>query len=148
MEITGMQEMDPAEIIAMRQAMFTKMDSNGDGVLDAGELQQMADVVGISTEQILTDGDSNEDGLMDQSEMDALGPKGPPPPKPGMGGRLFENETESDIQELLDAIAEASDEEDAETSIKKLIAEFMEKASGMRSSTSQQDTGLLVDTYG
>ncbi len=143
--VGGMQEMDPAEMAAMRSAMFTKLDTNGDGMLDASELADMATTVGTTVEQILTDGDSDEDGMMSESEMEALKPKDQPP-KPGeeMGGKLYETESDTSIKSLLEAIADASEEEDSSTTIKDLIAEFIEnmQAQQMNGNT----TGLLVDT--
>ncbi len=145
--VTGMQAMSAAEMAAMRQAMFAQMDANSDGVLDASELADMATKVGTNADQIITDGDTDGDGMLSQTEMEELEPKGPPPPDSGaeMGGKLFESDSEDRVQELLNAIVEASEEEDSSTTIKNLIAEFID---GMESQQlfSGDTTGLLVNT--
>ena len=151
MEISGISGMDTTELAAMRQAMFSKLDTNGDGVLDTSELAAMAEQVGTTADQILADGDTDEDGVMSESEMNALKPEEPPPlPPDGMGGKLYSKEEETEIENLLAAITEAADEDDAETKIKDLISEFMENMQTRKSGDSFVDedtTGLLVDTY-
>ena len=142
----GMREMDPAEMAAMRKAMFTKLDTDADGLLSATELADMADKVGTTVQQILTDGDTDGDGLMSESEMESLKPKNPPP-KPGteMGGKLYETESDTSIQSLLDAISEASEEDDSSSTIKDLIAEFIQNMQA-RQMAGDTTTGLLVNT--
>lgn len=76
------QGMDPS---AMREMMFRRLDTNGDGKLEKSELSsfaaKMSERTGqkISADDLLTRGDANGDGTLSADEMPA------PPPRPDRG---------------------------------------------------------------
>ncbi len=73
--------------------MFQKLDTNGDGKIDASELKSVMPS-GVDTKSLMKQIDSNGDGSIDQSEFDAFLAKadgkmksgGPPPGSPPPGG--------------------------------------------------------------
>ena len=73
--------------------MFQKLDTNGDGKIDASELKS-AMPSGVDTKSLMKQIDSNSDGSIDQSEFNAFLAKadgtmksgGPPPGSPPPGG--------------------------------------------------------------
>jgi len=65
---------------AMRQAMFKRMDVNGDGVIDAGECQTLAGKISektglsISASEMMSIFDLDQDGVITRAEQDKAGP--------------------------------------------------------------------------
>lgn len=111
---------DPAE-------MFSKIDGDGNGSVDATELQTMADHMAEkmgdqapSAEELMARMDTDGDGAMSFAEFEAGRPPGPPPggpqgPPPGGGqgmmppGLSFDASGDMDLSSLFNS----SEEEDA-----------------------------------
>jgi len=94
-------------MVQMRQQMFNKIDTNGDGKHDADELAQMAANVphgGPGVEDILGQFDTDGDGSISESEFNAAGPGGSAP----MGGARAMS-TADFIKEMFGQIDENED---------------------------------------
>jgi Ca2+-binding EF-hand superfamily protein len=81
-----------SQMAEMRQKMFSKIDTNGDGKHDKDELTAMVangPQNGMSVDQILSDFDTDGDGAVSETEFEA-GPSGnsagSPPPPAGTSG--------------------------------------------------------------
>ncbi|HOW54822.1 MAG TPA: EF-hand domain-containing protein [Syntrophorhabdaceae bacterium] len=83
--VSGLSSFNQSSMIQMRQQMFGKIDTNGDGKHDADELARMVasgPQGGPSVEDILSKFDTDSDGAISESEFNAAGA----PPPPPMGG--------------------------------------------------------------
>lgn len=70
------------QMAEMRQRMFSKIDTNGDGKHDKDELAAMVangPNGGPSVDEIISQFDTDGDGAISQAEFEAQGPMGPPP---------------------------------------------------------------------
>lgn len=89
--ISSSTSMYQSSMAQMRQKMFSKIDTNGDGKLDADELAAMVangPKGGPTADDILGKIDTNGDGAISESEFNAgqdqaQGAGGPPPPPMG-----------------------------------------------------------------
>lgn len=101
----------------MQEEMFTKVDANGDGSIDASELSTMAangPKGGPSTDELLAELDTDGDGAVSRAESDAgiermheNRPPGPPPPMASEESSSLESDSSDSLtQTLLDALNE------------------------------------------
>lgn len=102
-----------------KQQMFSSIDTNGDGKLDADELAKMVSMGpkgGPSAEDILNSSDTDSDGYVSESEFEAAAKNGqkmqgpPPPPMTGGAGNMSSadfvemfNELDTDGDGTIDA---------------------------------------------
>lgn len=92
--ISGLGGSNQSYMAQMRQQMFSRIDSNGDGKHDKDELVAMVakgPQGAPSVDDILSKFDTDGDGTISESEFEAAAPpeqkmKGPPPMMGGMGG--------------------------------------------------------------
>lgn len=92
--ISGLGSLNQSYMAQMRQQMFTKIDTNGDGKHDKDELTAMVangQKGAPGVDDILGKFDSDGDGAISESEFEAATPpeqqmQGPPPMMGGMGG--------------------------------------------------------------
>jgi Ca2+-binding EF-hand superfamily protein len=94
--ISGLSSLTQSYMAQMRQQMFSKIDTNGDGKHDKDELAQMVangPQGGPSVDDILSKFDTDGDGTISESEFEAASPPeqqmqaaGFPPMMGGMGG--------------------------------------------------------------
>jgi Ca2+-binding EF-hand superfamily protein len=92
--ISGLGSLNQSYMVLMRQQMFTKIDSNGDGKHDKDELAAMVangpkGAPGV--DDILSKFDTDRDGAISENEFEAAAPpeqqmQGPPRMMGGMGG--------------------------------------------------------------
>jgi len=92
--ISGFSSLNQSNMIQMRQQMFSRIDTNGDGKHDKDELAAMAangpqGAPGV--DEILEKFDTDGDGAISKAEFEAAAPQeqpmqGPPPMMGGMGG--------------------------------------------------------------
>lgn len=125
----GMAAMQGARSRPSPEDLFNKIDADGDGSVNAAELQTMADHMAEkmgdqapSVEELMTQMDTDGDGAMSFAEFEAGRPQGPPPggrqgPPPGGGqgmmppGMSFSASGDMDLS----ALFSNSEEEDAST---------------------------------
>lgn len=111
-DAVSMQKM----MLELRDRWFKKLDADGDGGIDAGELSDLAKTTGQSASEIIQTYDADQDGVLNADEMDAMmktlrpphhpdeaaeGGK-PPPPPPDMKAEWF-NTLDSDRSGGIDA---------------------------------------------
>jgi Ca2+-binding EF-hand superfamily protein len=94
--ISGLSSLTQSSMAQMRQQMFSKIDTNGDGKHDKIELAQMVangPQGGPTVDDILSRFDTDGDGAISEAEFEAAGPPeqqmqgaGFPPMMGGMGG--------------------------------------------------------------
>jgi Ca2+-binding EF-hand superfamily protein len=94
--ISGLSSLTQSYMAQMRQQMFSKIDTNGDGKHDKDELAKMVangPKGGPSVDDILSRFDTDGDGAISEGEFEAAGPPnqqmqgaGFPPMMGGMGG--------------------------------------------------------------
>jgi len=141
-------------ISEMRQKMFTRMDTDGDGVISQTECQTAADTMSkeaglsITADQMLSIFDLNQDGVITQTEqteasptweehmadlMESAGmsPMGPPPPPPDAASKM---------SELVDQIFAAMDTDGDGVISKTEYETAMEQLEGQSDSTSTSST--------
>jgi Ca2+-binding EF-hand superfamily protein len=151
-------------ISEMRQRMFTKMDTDGDGVISQSECEtaasEMSQKTGLSitADQMMSIFDLDQDGVITQAEqteaspaweehmkdlMEAAGirPMGPPPPPPEMGGELSEL-----VKEILAAVDTDGDGAISKAEYDAAMQQlgYGEESSATASSTSTEETGLAA----
>jgi hypothetical protein len=105
--------------------LFNQIDADGDGSVNATEIQTMADHLAEkmgdaapSAEDLMAQLDTDSDGVMSFAEFEAGRPQGPPPggmPPPGMS---FSEDGEMDLSSLF----KSSDEEEDVTTYDSLYA--------------------------
>jgi Ca2+-binding EF-hand superfamily protein len=122
--ISGFSSLNQSNMIQMRQQMFSRIDTNGDGKHDKDELAAMAangpqGAPGV--DEILSSFDTDGDGAISKAEFEAAAPQeqqmqGPPPMMGGMGGmssadfleQMFSNtDTDGDEQISLEELSTA-----------------------------------------
>ena len=80
---SGMQ-MSPEMMTSMREQMFAKLDSDGDGQIDLAQLQTEAEEMGVDDARFsdlvehLTAADTDGNGMVSQAEFEAMEPPEPP----------------------------------------------------------------------
>lgn len=117
----------------MKKKWFDKMDSDGSGGVDAGELSALAETTDKSADAIVTRYDSDKDGSLNATEFDSMmkemkpkfhpdGMQGPPPPpddsQTGSSGTSVSSDS---IKSLIDLL-KAGKEDEAETAWQNMIA--------------------------
>ena len=151
---------DSMSINEMRQNMFKKWDTNGDGSIDASECQTAADTMSketglsITADQMMSIFDLNQDSVITQAEqteasptweqhmanlMDAAGmsPMGPPPPPP---------DAASELSELADKIFAAMDTNGDGTISKTEYESAMEQLGGQSDSTTASSSSTSASS--
>ncbi len=136
------------------QQMFNRMDKDGNAGIDKDELsamtEKMAEASGteIDVVSLMEEFDGDEDGILNQDEthaaMESFREEMGPPPLPKGGGMnqgasvYGQNGAESDtsIDQLLEALSESEDEEDA----KGIIQEWLETLQGKNDAYNSIDT--------
>lgn len=99
---------------------FERIDSNGDGSLDATEVASMADRLSeikgesVNADEIMSKLDSDSDGLITEAEFAAGRPAGPPPGMTGMMGGGMKGGL---IQSLMGIESESEESESTESTI-------------------------------
>lgn len=114
--ISDMSGINSALMQQMRQDMFTRLDTNGDGSIDRSELEAMSAEhesrtgQAMDIDEIFAADDVNGDGVIDETEfMESTyrpqgAPEGPPPgPPPEMAATSSDSELGS-IQSLLEML--------------------------------------------
>jgi Ca2+-binding EF-hand superfamily protein len=164
--ISGGGGYNMASISEMRQRMFTKMDTDGDGVISQSECEtaasEMSQKTGLSitADQMMSIFDLDQDGVITQAEqteasptweehmkdlMEAAGirPMGPPPPPPEMGGELSEL-----VKEILTAVDTDGDGAISKAEYDAAMQQlgYGEESDGTSSATSAstEETGLAA----
>ncbi|HOP06074.1 MAG TPA: EF-hand domain-containing protein [candidate division Zixibacteria bacterium] len=85
----------------MREKMFERMDSDGDGQIDLAQLQSEAEQAGQVDDRFeamlehLTEADTDGDGMVSQAEFEAMEPPPPPPPPEDMSDMAMSMYSES-----------------------------------------------------
>jgi Ca2+-binding EF-hand superfamily protein len=136
------------------QQMFNRTDKDGSGGIDSSELSTMADKIAedtgieIDAESLMAEYDGDGDGVLNQDEanaaMESLRDKlGPPPPPDGggmnQGAGVYGQDgaaDESSFSELLEALSESEEEEEATG----IIQEWLETLQGNNDSYNPIDT--------
>ena len=124
----GMRGMQGAQGPRDPQQAFNKIDADGDGALNATELQTMSDKMaekmgdkGPSVEDIMAQLDSDGDGALTFAEFEAGRAQGPPPAEAFSGmmpsGRGFGKMEQMDLSSLF-----GESEEDSESQLEDLFA--------------------------
>jgi|GEM_PF-3513104 Ca2+-binding EF-hand superfamily protein len=142
---------DSTSINEMRQAIFQKWDTNGDGSIDASECQSAAETMSqetglsITADQMMAIFDLNEDGAITQAEQteasptweqhmadlmgaSGMGPMGPPPPPPP-------GDATSELADLADQIFAAMDTDEDGVISKTEYEAAMEQLAGQSDGT-------------
>jgi len=121
------------------QQMFNRVDKDGSGGIDKDELNVMAEKIAehtgneIGVDSLMEEYDGNGDGTLNRGEThaameslrEAMGP--PPPPQGGgmnQGAGVYGQdgaESETGIDQLLEALSESEDEEGAKGIIQKWL---------------------------
>ncbi len=134
-------------MIQMRQQMFSKIDTNGDGKHDADELSAMAangPQDGPSAEDILTQFDTDGDGSISESEFNAA--------DPGSSGAMSGAgvmSTEDFISQMFSKIDENEDGTIDEDELAQMVAMGPEDSPSTEELLSQLDTdgdGTISET--
>ena len=108
----------------MREQMFSKADSNGDGGLDIDEFKAMGkNLPAGKSDQANNDKaadvfakiDADGDGKITQSEMEAAKPKGPPPGPPPGALLKIQEDAGSSSSSLTDLLASLSNDDSSTT---------------------------------
>lgn len=134
-------------MIQMRQQMFSKIDTNGDGKHDADELSAMAangPQDGPSAEDILTQFDTDGDGSISESEFNAADP-GSSGAMSGAGAMS----TEDFISQMFSKIDENEDGTIDEDELAQMVAMGPEDGPSTEELLSQLDTdgdGAISET--
>lgn len=136
------------------QQMFNRTDKDGSGGIDSSEFNAMADKIAedtgieIDAESLMAEYDGDGDGVLNQDETDAVMQSlrdelGPPPPPAGggmnQGAGVYGQDgaaDESSFSQLLEALSESEDEEDATG----IIQEWMATLQGENESYNPIDT--------
>jgi len=134
--ISNMNSM--TSMIQMRQQMFSKIDTNGDGKHDADELSAMVangPQGGPGSEDILTQFDTDGDGSISECEFNAAQPR-PPGAMQGMSGMS----TEDLISQMFSQADENEDGVIDEHELSQIVAMGPENGPGAEELLSQLDT--------
>ena len=121
----GMAAMQGIRSRPAPEDLFSKIDGDGDGRVNATELQTMADHLAEkmgdqapSVEELMAQLDTDSDGAMSFAEFEAGRPQGPPPgggqgPPPGMMPPGLSSDASGSMD--LSSLFSSSEEEDAST---------------------------------
>lgn len=137
------------------QQMFNRADKDGSGGIDKEEWSAMTEKIAeqsgeeIDVDSLMDEYDEDGDGVLNQDEthaaMESLREEmGPPPPPPNGGGMNQASgvygqdgsESESSFSQLLEALSESEDEEDATG----IVQEWLETLQGNNDSYNPIDT--------
>jgi len=151
--ISGFSSLNQSNMIQMRQQMFSRIDTNGDGKHDKDELAAMAangpqGAPGV--DEILEKFDTDGDGAVSKAEFEAGQPQG--------SGSVRASSDFEDEDELLEALLEAlnneetttesvTDESDTTTNIAQMLSAAIKSytQSGM-STYSQSEIASLISS--
>ena len=111
---------------------FDDLDEDGDGVLDTGDLANLADILGQEVSGIMTKYDTDGDGVLSATEasqmLEDLKPQGPPPGQQS-GSSSSGNPSDSKeamVNSLLNALKESDNDDSQVSKIKEIWAEYMQ----------------------
>ncbi|MFZ5979382.1 MAG: EF-hand domain-containing protein [Candidatus Zixiibacteriota bacterium] len=126
--IHAMSGMMSTEAMAqMKEKMFTKLDSDGDGALNRTELESFAEELSqksgqtVDLDEFISSLDSDGDGIVSQDEFMTGGPTAPPPPPP--------QETESDTSNTLAQYLSRIDGDDTTQTLLEMLNESVQDES-------------------
>lgn len=135
-----------------QQQMFNRVDKDGSGGIDKEELGTMAEKIAertgneIDVDSLIEEYDGDGDGVLNQDEtqaaMESLREEMGPPPQPGgmnQGAGVYGQDgadSENSFSQLLEALSESKDEEDAEG----IVQEWLETLQGNNDSYNPIDT--------
>lgn len=126
--IQAMGGMMSTEAMAqMKEKMFTKLDSDGDGSLNKTELETFAEELSeksggeVNIDEFISSLDSDGDGVVTEEEFMAGKPMGPPPPPPP--------DSESEATDTLTQYLSRSDEDDSTLTLLDMLSSSEENES-------------------
>lgn len=142
--INGVGSLNQSYMTQMRQQMFNKIDTNGDGKHDKDELAAMVangPQGAPSVDEILSSFDTDGDGAISESEFEAAAPsgqpmQGPPPMMGGMKGMA----TADFLEQMFNSIDTNGDGVHDEEELAAMVANGPEGAPGVDEILEKFDT--------